>query len=241
MRTFIISNILILSLLTLPACSYAENRNTDTTTVLSQDNSEQNMTDVFPSSEAVPEDSKYKDILLPEDIKSCIDKLSEGGLAIKGYEYDIDLDGKKELLCPFMSILKIYKKSENVIHERNVEGEGLHYVTAADLNTLQTFEEENEKYSYFYYKYNSGVMKCNILTAIIYDSENDMYTVENLLSWGKLDYEGEASQFSRSFFRKGWKQSDVTIGESKDDIPQEEFLEIYNKYENLPPWDEFLD
>ena len=105
---------------------------------------------------------------------------------------------------------------------------------------MQTFEDENEKYSYFYYAYD-GVMKCNVLTSIKYDSKEDIFIAENLLSQGRLEHGyWDNLDKSRAFFRKGWNRNDF-IGESEDDITQEEFLEIYNKYENLPAWDEYLN
>lgn len=277
LRTIIISNLLILFLLTLSSCSQAVTdnpkaettvsstesetnatepdititssnsdvtENEDTTAAeISQDSTEQQTSpDVTVYLENPSEDYETKDTLLPEEIEICINKLSEGGLAIEGFGYDIDFDGNQELLCPFMGLLKIYKKSDNVIWEKTAKGDGFHYAFAEDLNTLRTFEDENVKYSYFYYDYDGGVMKSNVLTAIKYNSEKDIYIVENLLSWGRLDYgEGEVSQYSRLFFRKGWNQYDIMPGESKDDISQEEFLEIYNKYENLPAWDEYLN
>lgn len=241
LRTIIISNVLIISLLTFSACSQLTGESPDSSqipnTALSED-----IPASEESSQAPSAGDKNKNVLLPEEIDSCIKKLSENGLEIKdyAYEYDIDFDGNDELLCPFMGLLKIYKKSDNVISEKTANGDGLHHCMDG-LKTLQTFDDGNEKYSCFYYDYDGGVMKCNVLTAIKYDSESDIYTVENLLSWGRLDYEGDASQFSRPFFRKGWSSSDVAIGESEADISREEFLEIYGKYQNLPPWDEFLD
>ncbi len=225
---------------TIPTATEAETERTDTNVTLPQYGYD--VPDATLPSIVAPEDDEYKDTLLPEEIEYCINKLSKGGLVINGHECDIDFDGKNELLCPFMGLLKIYKKSGNVIWEKTAKGDGFHYAFAEDLNTLRTFEDENVKYSYFYYDYDGGVMKSNVLTAIKYDSEKDIYIVENLLSWGRLDYgEGEVSQYSRPFFRKGWNQYDIMPGESKDDISQEEFLEIYNKYENLPAWDEYLN
>ena len=244
LRTIIISNILIISLLTASACSQPTDKNSGASvTEASQANT---LTSALPlqselGSDENDENKDNKDILTPEDIENCINRLSSE-LKIKdyAYEYDIDFDGKKELLCPFMGVLKIFKKNDNVISEKNAEGDGFHHAFDG-LKTLQTFDDGKEKYSYFYYDYSGAVMTCKVLTAIKYNPENDMYIVKNLLSWGNLDYEGDASQFSRSFFRKGWNALDITVGESVDDISEEEFLEIYNKYQNLPPPDEFLN
>lgn len=254
LRTIITSNLLILSLLTLSSCSEGVNNiiltdsaetseKGEITTVSAK--TENESTAIFL--ECTPNDGENKDILLTEDIEACVNKLSEGGLEIKeyAYEYDVDFDGKKELLCPFMGLLKIYKKSDNKIYEITAGGDGFNYAFNG-LKNMQTFEDENEKYAYFYYDYDGGVMNCNVLTAIKYDGEKDMYNVENIISWGKLDYnEGESSKvsrpFFRTFFRKGWSSLDRDVGPSKSDISQEEFLEIYNKYENLPPWDEYLN
>lgn len=286
LRAIIISNFLILSLLTLSSCSDEVNLNLGTyppilssegeddviATVSDELITDNEITTISVATEAetenpeaaitlpkqeygydcpditlpsivAPTDDKYKDTLLPEEIEYCINKLSNG-FVIEGFEYDIDFDGNNELLCPFsgLGMLKIFKKSDNVICEKTAEGDGFHYVDAENLKTLQTFEDENEKYAYFYYDYDGGVMKCNVLTAIKYDGEKDMYTVENIMSWGKLDYgEGEASKDSRPFFRKGWSSLDRAPGQSKCDISQEEFFKIYSKYENLPEWDEYLN
>lgn len=272
LRTIIISNLLILSLLTLSSCSEggndialtdsaktsaegaittvsteteAKTESVNTTAAETQNNDKSGTasesTAVFL--ECTPEVGENKDVLLAADIEACVNKLSEGGLEIKeyAYEYDVDFDGKKELLCPFMGLLKIYKKSDNKIYEITAGGDGFHYAFEG-LKNMQTFEDGNEKYAYFNYKYDGGVMKCNVLTAIKYDGEKDMYTVENIISWGRLDYgEGEASQYTRPFFRKGWSSLDRDVGQSESDISQEEFLKIYNKYENLPAWDEYLN
>ncbi len=272
LRTIITGNLLILSLLTLSSCSEGGNNITLTdsatksaegeiTTISAETEAEtENVTttdagtknnDISVTAsestavflECASKDGENKDTLLTEDIEACVNKLSEGGLEIKeyAYEYDVDFDGKKELLCPFMGLLKIYKKSDNKIYEITAGGDGFHYAFEG-LKNMQTFEDENEKYAYFYYDYDGGVMKCNVLTAIKYDGEKDMYTVENIASWGRLDYgEGEASKDSRSFFRKGWNSLDRDVGQSESDISQEEFLKIYNKYENLPAWDEYLN
>lgn len=277
LRTIIISNLLILSLLTLSSCSQAvtdnptaettvlsaegeanatepdmtittsdsdvmENENT-TAAEISQDSTEQQTSpEVTVYLENPSEDAETKDTLLPEEIEICINKLSEGGLIIEGFEYDIDFDGNQELLCPFMALLKIYKKTDNVIYEKTAGGNVFQHVICDDLNTLQTYEDENEKYSYFVYSYDNGaVMRGNVLVAIKYDSESNKYIAENLISWGRLDFDGEnTSQYSRPFFRKGWDKGDISTDESENDISQEEFLEIYNKYENLPAWDEYL-
>lgn len=279
-RTFIIGNLLMLSLLTLSSCADNSGMNSDTsaevstkgeittassvtgtgtngeiTTVSSPPETESGNTDTeitLPKHEygyevsdvtlaqvIEPTDDKNKDTLLPEEIKACLEKLSDI-IEAEGFEYDIDFDGNNEFLCTYMGFLKVFKKSDNVIWEKTAKKDGFHYVKADDLKTLQTYDDGMEKYSYFNYKYDAGSMKCNVLTAIKYDSKKDIYIVEDIVSWGKLEFEGDASKYNRPFFRKGWDSTQKGVEETEDDITQEEFLKIYNKYENLPAWDEYL-
>lgn len=82
-------------------------------------------------------------------------------------------------------------------------------------------------------------MVCDVLGAVKYDKDKDSYNLEYIISWGKLTYEGDASQFNHSFFRKGWNYMERSAEPYGSDISQEEFLEIYNKYEGLPDWDTY--
>lgn len=83
-------------------------------------------------------------------------------------------------------------------------------------------------------------MICDVLAAFKYDKETDNYSYEYIVSWGKIEYGGDAAQFNHAFFRKGWDYMERAAGPYDSDISKEEFLEIYNKYEGLPPWDTYI-
>ncbi len=83
-------------------------------------------------------------------------------------------------------------------------------------------------------------MTSDTVAAIKYDGDSDSYSLGYIISWGKVEYEAPVDRFNHAFFRKGWDYTANAAGPYDSDISGEEFLEIYNKYEGLPPWDTYI-
>lgn len=187
-------------------------------------------------------DSSSGDIT-EEDFKKCKEDLeSDGAFTLVDNRitaYDIDNDGKDEMLALYGYFFFVFEKEEGKITETHRSQVVLSETGNIRLDNLKTYSEGEEKYPYFTFHYDNNMI-CDVLGAIKYDKETDSYNLEYIISWGKLTYEGDASQFNHSFFRKGWNYMERSAEPYGSDISQEEFLEIYNKYEGLPDWDTYV-
>lgn len=187
-------------------------------------------------------DSSSEDIT-EEDFKKCKEDLeSDGAFTLVDNRitaYDIDNDGKDEMLALYGYFFFVFEKEEGKITETHRSQVVLSETGNIRLDNLKIYSEGEEKYPYFTFHYDNN-MVCDVLGAIKYDKDKDSYNLEYIISWGKLTYEGDASQFNHSFFRKGWNYMERSAEPYVSDISQEEFLEIYNKYEGLPDWDTYV-
>ena len=74
-------------------------------------------------------------------------------------------------------------------------------------------------------------MKCDVLAAI--KRISDSYEIEYLLSFGTLTYANIPEPFTKEFYRIGWNKTDIAMDGDYNDISREEFLKLYEKYEEI--------
>lgn len=144
--------------------------------------------------------------------------------------YDVDFDGHDEIVVMSAIIRKqifIYKIKENGMPEMlGITGFG--QIEYLDDLKLYTYVDENNKYVFFKFHYNSGgVMDCDVISALI-KTDNE-FVIQHLFSWGTNTYDIDGSTLIKSFFREGWDKTDVSMY-SDSHLTEAEFNEKCGKY-----------
>ncbi|MCM1298857.1 MAG: hypothetical protein NC203_09540 [Firmicutes bacterium] len=177
------------------------------------------------------------------DFENCKKALEADGAFIlpdkRITAYDIDYDGKDEMIALYGFYFFIFEKNGEDITESHRISAVLSETGCIDSLDLKTYSDGEEKYPYFSFHYDNNMI-CDVLASFKYDKESDSYSCEYIISWGKIEYGDPSNEFNHAFFRKGWNYMDRAAGPYDSDISQEEFLEIYNRYEGLPPWDAYI-
>ncbi len=147
-----------------------------------------------------------RDEITQADFKNCKEALEADGMFLMPDNwitvYDIDYDGKDEIIALYGYYFFIFEKSGGEITERYRIQAVLSETGCIDSLDLKTYSDGEEKYPYFTFHYDNN-MVCDVLAAFKYDKEADNYSYEYIISWGKIEYGGDAAQFNHAFFRKG--------------------------------------
>lgn len=241
-RSSILCTALIISLLGVSACSSSPETPTDQTesAAITSENAD-NTTSAAVSEKTAPpsQGDEYKNTFLDEDITRCIDLTGQSdGFDLSAYQYDVDFDGNNEVIIPILGGVDVFKKTDNELIKSHTDFP--HYFLTDDLKTMQTYDKDGEKYAYFYDKY-EGTMECYVLISVRYDSESNSYVFKNELSWGRVPYTYDGETKYKAFFANDWVQNPRTMSGEDYALSREDFLDIYNMYDNLPAWDMFLE
>ena len=237
--TAIILTITLFSLIMLSACNNTSQNEDDviptisstatTSDIVTSDNS----TGISLTDDSVPAE------ITDDDVNDCLDIIDKNSdfTAIDSDIYDIDLDGSDEVLVladvPFRAICVFKKENGEMVQTDSIGMGALNDVKSLKLHT---YSNDGEEYPYFIFHYdNGGVMKCDVLAAI--KRVNDSYDIEYLLSFGTLNYTDIPEPFTKEFYRIGWNKTDVAMDGDYNDISKEEFLKIYEKYEEIENMD----
>ena len=230
--TAIILTLTLFSLTMLSSCNNTDqNDDADISTTSSTATTSGIITSDDPTGKS-PEDDSAPAGITDDDVNNCLDIIGKNSdfTAVDSDIYDIDFDGSDEVLVladvPFRAICVFEKENGEMVQTDNI-GMG----ALADVETLKlyTYSNDGEEYPYFVFHFdNGGVMKCDVLAAI--KRVNDSYDIEYLLSFGTLNYTDVSEPFTKEFYRIGWNKTDVAMDGDYNDISEEEFLKIYEKY-----------
>lgn len=230
--------ILTLALFSLIMLSACNNTIQNEDAVISTTSSTATASDIIASDNSTgksPTDDGVPVEITDDDVNECLNIIEKNSefTAVDSDIYDIDLDGSDEVLVladvPFRAICVFKKENGEMVQTDNI-GMG----ALADVETLKlhTYSNDGEEYPYFIFHFdNGGVMKCDVLAAI--KRVNGSYDIEYLLSFGTLNYTDISELFTKEFYRIGWNKTDVAMDGDYNDISKEEFLKVYEKYDEI--------
>ena len=233
--TAIILTFALFSLIMLSACNKTDQNEDSVILTISDTVTTSDTIALDNSTEKSPTDYSISAEITDDDVNECLNIIEKNSefTAVDSDIYDIDLDGSDEVLVladvPFREICIFKKENGKMVQTDNF---GMGALSNVKSLKLHTYSNDGEEYPYFIFHFdNGGVMKCDVLAAI--KRVNGSYDIEYLLSYGTLNYTGIPEPFTKEFYRIGWNKTDVAMDGDYNDISKEEFLEIYEKYEEI--------
>jgi len=174
------------------------------------------------------------DTLLPPDKRGYFSDITLEELSY--YVRDLNLDGRAEIITVSWehSPLFVFEYSPDGLVFNSIVGRNKirSYLTEENFESLADFDNGDEKYCYYYYEtdYAFSDITRNMV-AIKYDKETNAYYTEFCLSYGT---ESPGNGQWTMFFRKK-ELKEVGGGYETEELSCEEFIALWNKYEELPP------